>query len=221
VHGTLSGRGVGVCTDLHQVPLSSQVQAMFDNAVRTVARLGAEVRHLSMRHGDAIHPAFTVIQHAEALRTHREAGLYPQYRDEYGDDVRGRLEHAERVTLRDYLQATVVREQARASIGALFREVDVLLTPVAAGSPARMGDDWVEHAGRTIEFRELVMTYTTPQDLVGIPACTVRAGFDELGIPIGVQFSGPPGADFAVLAAAEAYFQATPKLQARKPDLAS
>ena len=36
------------------------------------------------------------------------------------------------------------------------------------------------------------MSYTTPQDLVGLPACAVRAGFDALGLPVGVQFTALP-----------------------------
>ncbi len=143
----------------------------------------------------SIYPTFGVIQRAEALLTHRGAGLYPSRRDAYGDDVRGRLEAAEQVTLDDYLQATAQRERSRSAFAALFQQVDVLLTPVAAGSPAPIGEDRVAHHGREIEFRELVMTYTVPQDLLGVPACAVRAGFDELGIPIGVQFTGPYWSD--------------------------
>ena len=48
------------------------------------------------------------------------------------------------------------------------------------------------HEGEELTFRELVMSYTTPQDLTGLPACAVRAGFDALGIPVGVQFTAGP-----------------------------
>ena len=65
----------------------------------------------------------------------------------------------------------------------------MLLTPVSAGSPLPIGEETVVHEGVELTFRELVMSYTTPQDLVGLPACAVRAGFDALGIPVGVQFT--------------------------------
>jgi Asp-tRNA(Asn)/Glu-tRNA(Gln) amidotransferase A subunit family amidase len=61
------------------------------------------------------------------------------------------------------------------------------------------------------------MTYTTPQDLVGLPACSVRAGFDALGIPVGVQFSGPAWSEARVLRAAQGLFEATAEVQARRP----
>jgi aspartyl-tRNA(Asn)/glutamyl-tRNA(Gln) amidotransferase subunit A len=68
----------------------------------------------------------------------------------------------------------------------------------------RIGEHAAEHLGRRVAFRDLVMGYTMPQDLAGLPACALRAGTDALGIPIGVQLTGPVGADGTVLDAAEA-----------------
>jgi aspartyl-tRNA(Asn)/glutamyl-tRNA(Gln) amidotransferase subunit A len=216
----LSGRTVGVCPDLHLVPLAADVEAAFDGAVRTVTALGARVAELSLPHAEAetIYPAFAVIQRAEALRTHTEAGLWPSRADEYGADVRGRLELAEQVTLSDYLNAALARERARAAVAALLESVDVLLTPVAACSPPPIGHERLLHAGQESEFRELVMPYTVPHDLLGLPACAVRAGFDDLGIPVSVQFSARRWGDDLVLAAARAFVEATPELQERWPE---
>jgi aspartyl-tRNA(Asn)/glutamyl-tRNA(Gln) amidotransferase subunit A len=77
------------------------------------------------------------------------------------------------------------------------------------------------HLGEEIEFRELVMSYTTPQDLAGLPACTVRAGFDSLGVPTAVQLTGAAWSEPRVLAAAQALFEATAQVQNRWPDPAA
>jgi aspartyl-tRNA(Asn)/glutamyl-tRNA(Gln) amidotransferase subunit A len=216
---SLAGLRVGVCPDLHRVPLAPDVQSAFDDALRTVAALDAQVVEVALPLAEALFPTFGVIQLAEALETHTRAGLYPSRKAEYGDDVRGRLERAETVTLADYLAATTNREGLRAATMALFERIDVLLMPVSAGSPVRIGEDRVMHGGHEIEFRELVMTYTVLQDLLGLPVCTVRAGFDDLGIPIGVQITGRPRADMNVLAAAAAFFEATPEIQDRWPEI--
>jgi aspartyl-tRNA(Asn)/glutamyl-tRNA(Gln) amidotransferase subunit A len=121
--------------------------------------------------------------------------------------------------VREYLRAAAERQRLRAGFARVFREVDVLLTPVSAGSPVTVGDETLEHLGRTIELRELVMTYTVPQDLAGLPACAVRAGFDRLGIPVGVQFSGAEWRDATVLRAAQALWSATPAVQDRWPEV--
>jgi aspartyl-tRNA(Asn)/glutamyl-tRNA(Gln) amidotransferase subunit A len=70
------------------------------------------------------------------------------------------------------------------------------------------------HLGEEIEFRELVMSYTVPQDLTGLPACTVRAGFDALGVPTAVQLTGPPWSEWRILPAAQALYEATADVQA-------
>src|SRR5919109_3361074 len=130
---------VGVCPDMHVVPLAAPVQAAFDAAVRTVADLGAELVELALPGSETIFATFGVIQRAEALRTHRRAGLYPARAAEYGDDVRGRLESAESVTLDQYIAATADRERLRTAVAALFERVDLLLTPVSAVSPPPLG----------------------------------------------------------------------------------
>ena len=216
----VDGLVVAVCPDLQLVPLAGDVRSVFDDAVRVLEQAGARVVELPFAGARLIYPAFGVIQRAEALDTHRRAGLYPARRLEYGADVRGRLDAATEVTLEEYLAASADRQRARAGFARLFRACDVLLTAVSAGSPLPIGEESVVHEGAELTFRDLVMGSTTPQDLVGLPACAVRAGFDALGIPVGVQFTGPPWSEGRVLRAAQALFEATPDLQKRRPRLA-
>gem|GEM_PF-6306443 len=75
----------------------------------------------------------------------------------------------------------------------------------------------LDHFGERLPLRSLVMPFMVPQDLAGLPAVVVRAGFDGDGIPIAIQLSGPSGADHAVLAVAQAFHSATEALQSRWP----
>jgi aspartyl-tRNA(Asn)/glutamyl-tRNA(Gln) amidotransferase subunit A len=215
--GGLAGMRVGLCPDLHLVRLAPDIQAAFDSMVSSVEELGAQLIEVTLAESSRAYETFGVIQRAEALFTHTQAGLFPRRRDEYGKDVRSRLELATTVTLSEYLAASAVRQRLRAGFNRLFESVDLLLTPVSAASPLPIGEEKSPHYGREIEFRELVMSYTVPQDLAGLPACTVRAGFDELGIPTGVQFTGPPWCEGRVLRAAQALFAATQETQERWP----
>ncbi len=157
------------------------------------------------------------MQRAEALHVHREAGLYPARVGEYGADVRARLELAATEDAGDYLRAAAERERIRAAFRRLFAEVDLLLTPVGACTAVPIDADRVDHLGRPSDPRDLIMPYTTPQDLVGLPACAVRAGFDERGLPVAVQLTGAQWDDARVLGAAQALFEATPAVQERWP----
>jgi aspartyl-tRNA(Asn)/glutamyl-tRNA(Gln) amidotransferase subunit A len=213
----LQGLVVGVCPDLHGVPLSPAVQLAFDAAVASATDCGARLQEVRIPEAADVYRVFGVTQRAEALHSHVRAGLYPARAAEYGADVRARLETAGGEGIREYLDAAAERTRIRAAFARAFREVDLILSPVGAGTAVPIGTEMLEHLGRRIEFRELVMTYTTPQDLIGLPACAFRAGFDDLGIPIGVQFTGAPWADAAVLGATQAVFAATPAIQEAWP----
>lgn len=210
---------VGVCPDLHFTPLGADVREIYDNVVRTAEGAGAEVVEATLPEAAAITGAFVPMQRAEALRSHRRAGLYPSRRDEYGPDVLRLLEMGLDVTLDAYLDAAVARERVQAGFRRLFTSCDVLLTPAAAGPPFPDGAEVGEHLGRTVNFRDLVLPYTTPQNLCGLPCCVVRAGFDSAGLPVGAQFTGPPWSDGRVLRAAQALYECTPDVQARAPAL--
>jgi aspartyl-tRNA(Asn)/glutamyl-tRNA(Gln) amidotransferase subunit A len=219
LHAGLAGRRVALCPALHRVPLAPAVARVWEAAVDVVRGLGAEVVEVDLPGAEHIYETFVVIQRAEALFTHEQRSLFPAERDAYGDDVRVRLEAAKEVGIADYLAASAERQRIRAAFARLFQEAELLLTPVGAGSPVPIGEERVSHLGREIEFRELVMTYTVPQDVTGLPACAVRAGFDELGIPVGIQFTGPPWQEARVLQAVSAFFDATYEIQARRPPL--
>ncbi len=215
----LGGLRLGICPDLQLVPLAPEIQQVFDSALHTVGRLGGDLVEVELPEARLAYETFGVIQRAEALFTHTRAGLFPRRRGEYGDDVRARLDLARTVRLSDYLAASAERQRLRAGFARAFSRVDLLLTPVGAGSPPLIGEEQLVHLGREIEFRELVMSYTVPQDLAGLPACVIRAGFDSLGIPVGVQLTGPPWSETRVLRAAQALFVETDELQQRWPKL--
>ena len=121
---------------------------------------------------------------------------------------RARLARAGKVTIGDYVEATARASAIRAGFARLFAATDLLLTPIHSG-PARAFE-----ATRRSRFRDGVLPFTVPQDLAGLPSCAVPVGFDDLGLPVGVQLTGPPWSEGRVLAAAEELFSATASARA-------
>jgi aspartyl-tRNA(Asn)/glutamyl-tRNA(Gln) amidotransferase subunit A len=213
------GLRIGICADLVPVEPDPAVRRALDDTIAILAGLGCESVEVDFDGAAGIRGIHAAVQQVEALRTHRDAGLWPQRRSEYGEDVGGRLAAAETVTFDDYVEAIAAREQLRARFDRLFDAVDLLVTPVSPASPVEWGLEDLEHLGERRLFRDLVLPLSTPQDVVGVPACSVRAGFDEHGVPVGVQLTGPRGSEAALLAAADAFFHATPELQGRRPEI--
>jgi aspartyl-tRNA(Asn)/glutamyl-tRNA(Gln) amidotransferase subunit A len=192
---------VAVCPDLHRVPLAPALQAHFDAAARALDASPVGFAEDAA----AIHPAYIAIQRAEAAIAHR--GLFPARREEYSADVAARIDAARAVTLAEYAEATVVRERVRAAFARLFEDADLLLMPVTSVPPEPRATP-----GPT--FRDVVMPFTVAQNLAGLPSCAVPVGFDDEGLPVGVQLTGPPSSEALVLATAERLFSATASARA-------
>ena len=199
----LTGLVVGVCPDLHPRPLWPDHRRIFDAALALVEAAGAKVTEVRFDSAAGIRPAFDSIQMAEAHHYHSVVlGLYPARRDEYGRDIARRLELAAGVSLDAYLEARQAALEFRRTFARIFESVDVLLTPVTAGGPSTVATpDVVIRDGESIPFRDLVMGYTVPQDLAGLPVCAVPVSHDEDGIPVAVQFTAAHGRDTLALRA--------------------
>lgn len=202
----LAGIRVGFLPGLHLTPLAPDYERVFLAALAAAESGGAAVRETAVEHPERIRPAFAAIQMAEAYHTHtRTLGTYPGRADDYGADVRERLALAEAVDLGEYLSARAESVLVRRRFQAVFAVVDVFLTLVMAGPPSPVADpDRVMHRGAVMPFRDLVMPYTVPQNLAGLPACAVPAGCDGSGVPIGVQVTAPWGREDLVLRVAAA-----------------
>jgi aspartyl-tRNA(Asn)/glutamyl-tRNA(Gln) amidotransferase subunit A len=197
---------VAVCPDLHPVPLSDDHAALFQAAVDGLRATGMRVVEVGFPLADTIRPAFGKIQMAEAYHVHSVTmGTFPSQAALYGEDVRDRLEMAAGVQLADYLDARRDAIAVTAAFADMFASgIDVLLTPVAAGGPSRRDRaDRVDHRGESMAFRDLVMGYTVPQDLSGLPAVTVPVGLDDDGLPVGVQLTAAWDDELTAASAAE------------------
>ncbi len=105
--------------------------------------------------------------------------------------------------LGDYLAARADTAAHRRTFEEVFEAVDVLITPISAGGPSHVErPDESVHDGQAIPFRDLVMDYTVPQDLVGLPAAVVPAGLDAEEMPVGLQLTAAHGDDATAIRAA-------------------
>ena len=205
---------VAICPDLHFVPLGAAQQRAFDAALEALAVAGAQIEERSLPEAGLAGPAFRAVQAYEAGRVHRGAGLWPERAADYGRDVRRRLEFTDTVTEADYSAALADVVRLRDGFAGLLGDGALLVTPLSSVAPPPADD-----AEALQRSRDAVMPYTWPHNLAGLPSCAVRAGFDDDGLPVGVQVAAAPGGDTAVLAAAAALYDGTPDVQAPWPSL--
>lgn len=218
--GDLRGLRIGVIHDLDMVQLAPDHAAVFERALDGLRLLGAEVVEASWPFPETRDPyaILAPIVLTEARNYHENVlRTFPERREEYSKAVLDRLELAGSIPALAYLEAVEMRANFRAGMDRILSRVDMIVSPVSAGSAAPIGQDYVDHCGSAVEFRKLVMTYTAPQSLSGLPSCAVRAGFDAAGLPIGIQFTGPAWADDRVLWLARTFSAVDPGLLHRWP----
>jgi aspartyl-tRNA(Asn)/glutamyl-tRNA(Gln) amidotransferase subunit A len=105
-----------------------------------------------------------------------------------------------------YKKAEQVRTAMRAELRAVFKTVDIVLTPTAPTPAFCLG----EQADPLSMYRQDI--FTVPVNLAGIPALSfpmgrVTRGHDTL--PVGVQYSAPYGHDHRLLAIGEDIYDRT------------
>ncbi|MCU1667893.1 MAG: Amidase [Blastococcus sp.] len=101
-------------------------------------------------------------------------------------------------------------ERFRERMAGFFEDVDLLLTPVTTGPPLA-ARPWHERSFlANVTANARWAPWTAAWNLAGLPALVLPAGNRPEGLPLAVQFVGPPGAEGRLLWVAE-------ELERRKP----
>lgn len=200
----MRGLRVGVWPGMVEIPPAVAVRDAIRHATAAIEDLGGAVDEVEAPAGDEVLDAFSTLQMVEAANVHHGTGLFPRYRASYSDVLVERLERGRRVGIDRYLDAAAVRREVMVRYFELFNDHDLVLAPVSPVGPPRLGEEDAMQVGAAHGMREVVLGYTVPQALAGVPSCTVAAGFDSDRMPIGLQLMGPVGSDRRVLAAAGA-----------------
>jgi len=103
-----------------------------------------------------------------------------------------------------YLQAQKVRRLISREFQQAFQQVDLILGPTAPTTAFELG-------AKTSDPVQMYLgdIFTIPAPLAGLPALSVPCGFDDAGLPVGLQLMGPHFSEARLLGAAHRYQQAT------------
>ncbi|MFN8185901.1 MAG: amidase [Gaiellales bacterium] len=195
---------VAVSPDLGHAPLEPGVERAFGAAVETLAAAGWALEEAHPGTGDST-GLWATIAACEGYVSHR--GILEAQPERLEARTREILEAGRGRTLSDYLDA--LDDRARFTVRWLefFERYDLLVTPtmqltafpVGIHCPERIGDHEVD------QVAEDWCAFCYPANLAGLPAASVPCGFDERGLPVGLQIIGPPFEDATVLRAAAAF----------------
>jgi aspartyl-tRNA(Asn)/glutamyl-tRNA(Gln) amidotransferase subunit A len=229
----IKGMKVGVPREYFGQGLDPEVEAAVRGALVTLEGLGAELVELSLPHTAYAVAVYYVIAMAEASSNlarydgvkygFRAPGanlldMYAQTRTlGFGAEVRRRIMLGTYTLSAGYYdayyrKASQVRTLIRRDFEAAFQQCAVVATPVAPTPAFRLGEKVDDPL--TMYLSDI---FTISANLAGIPGISVPCGFSRAGLPIGLQFLGPPFGEPQILTMAHAYEQSTDHHR-RKPE---
>jgi aspartyl-tRNA(Asn)/glutamyl-tRNA(Gln) amidotransferase subunit A len=195
---TIEGLRIGVERDHHTRAqgVDPAVTEAFEQAIATLADLGADIVEISISGYEAVTQANVVLAFSESLAIHRR-DLRLRWND-YGQSTRLALALGAVYTGADFAQSKRVCQAVRHEIEELLRSVDVIATITAGtGAPPLSGTDFATG------FH--VPVFVTIWNALGLPAVSVPMGFNAARLPVGMQLVGAANHDLFVLHVAAVY----------------
>ena len=116
------------------------------------------------------------------------------------------VDHGLEVTGVQMTKASVERTVFYNSINKLFDRFDVLALPTAQVWPFAATERWPQRIGnREMDTYHRWMEVVLYATFAGLPAISVPVGFDDRGLPMGMQLIGRPRGDVELLRVARSY----------------
>ena len=130
------------------------------------------------------------------------------------------VESGQTLSAFEVYDASVARTAWYQAVRAFFEKYDYFILPAGQVFPFDAGLDWPKTiAGKAMDTYHRWMEAMIPVTMSSCPALAVPAGFNEGGLPMGLQIVGPNHGEFALLQLAHAYDQAAQWVTRRPPPL--
>ena len=183
------GPRIGFCRTPYWNKADASTQTLFERAGPRLAKAGARVRDVELPGEFAtlveVQTRMSAFEFYRALTFERTR--FPEL---LSASLTERIRGGERVTRAQYLETHEIAARCRARLDDVHRELDVLISPSTTGE-----------APRGIETGDPVFAITW--SLMHGPAITLPVFNGPNGLPVGLQVTGPRGADARTLQAAE------------------
>jgi len=222
----VNGLRIGLPKEFFAAGMDSGVAQAIETALAEFRKLGCEPVEVSLPNMKLAVPVYYVLAPAEAssnlarydgVRYGYRAPEYADLTDMYkktraqgfGAEVKRRILIGTYVLSHGYydayyLQAQKLRHLIADDFVAAFKQCDVILGPTAPTTAFKLG----EKSADPVQMY-LSDIYTIPANLAGLPAMSIPCGFDDKGLPVGLQIIGDYFAEARMLNIAHQYQQAT------------
>jgi len=204
--GDLNGLKIGVITEFMDSNLvEPEVRQTVSDSFATLGELGATVEEVSVPLSMDAGIASAVLLAVEPALAQQD-WVKDQLQD-YGHDVRILLLTGSLLPAQAYYKAQKLRTMLRQQVLDSLEKYDVLVLPTSGKGAQPLEQDPPITSKETAS--RLAFLFTRIFNLASCPAMSVPCGFDDRGMPVGLQIGARPGAEETIFKVAHAYEQAT------------
>ena len=204
--GDLNGLKIGVITEFMESDLvEPDVRQTVSDSFATLGELGATVEEVSVPLSMDAGVASAVLLAVEPALAQQD-WIKDQLQD-YGHDVRILLLTGSLLPAQAYYKAQKLRTMLRQQVLDSLEKYDVLVLPTSGKGAQPLEQDPPITSKETAS--RLAFLFTRIFNLASCPAMSVPCGFDDRGMPVGLQIGARPGAEEKIFKVAHAYEQAT------------
>jgi aspartyl-tRNA(Asn)/glutamyl-tRNA(Gln) amidotransferase subunit A len=232
--GDVKGLRLGIPKEYFVAGMQPEVEQAIRTAIRELEKNGAVIEEISLPRTEYAVAVYYIVATAEASSNlarydgmrygHRATAkdLTETYRisrgEGFGPEVKRRImlgTYALSAGYYDayYLKAQRVRTLIKQDFDEAFKHCDVIVTPTAPTTAFKLAEKIQDPLQMYLSD-----IYTISVNLGGLTALSLPCGFDQDGMPIGMQIIGKHFDEATILRVGHAYEQAT-EWYKRKPDL--
>ena len=222
----VKGLKIGLPKEFFAKGAAPAVMKAVEAALAELRKLGCETVEVSLPNMKLSVPVYYVLAPAEAssnlarydgVRYGHRAPEYADLTDLYrksraqgfGAEVKRRILIGTYVLSHGYydayyIQAQKVRRLIARDFAEAFKRCDVIMGPTSPTTAFRLGEKMSDPVQMYLND-----IYTIPANLAGLPGMSIPCGFDEKGLPVGLQIVGNYFAEARMLGVAHHFQQAT------------
>ena len=168
--------------------LDADVRARFEEALSRLMNAGAAIVDVELRRLPDIAATYVNVALPEAFACHSDALKHAP--EEFGRNVRDRLEMGGQISRDAYIKAQSDRSQMRNAVDSALSGCDVLVLPTMPIPPQPVGATTVVVDSIEQPLRPLTLKLTQLFNLTGHPAISIPCGETRDGLPCGIQLVG-------------------------------
>ncbi|HWI82494.1 amidase [Ramlibacter sp.] len=224
--GAFDARGtrVGWLADLGgYLPMEPGILEVCGQALRRLEGIGCAVAPLALGTApEAVWDAWLVWRRALVATRIAPFLVNPKNREQIKPEALWEYDQSRLLTGTEFTSASVQRTAFYQHMLSLLARHDVLALPVSQVWPFDARERWPRAiAGVAMDTYHRWMEVVIYATFAGLPCISVPAGFDQRGLPMGLQLIGQPRGELALLCLAQAYEAAAADVIARRPPAAT